>query len=61
MVPDKEAPAEEAPNENGNDNASAGEEVVVQKEAEPPKVPSLEKIPELFVKDIRQILQGTEV
>ena len=59
---DEEAPAEKAPNENKNDNASAGEpEGAVQKEAEPPKQPSLEEIPELLVKGIRQILQGTEV
>ena len=61
VVPDKEAPAEDTPNENDNNNASAGQEGAVQKEAEPPKQPSLEKIPELFVKGIRQILQGTEV
>ena len=56
VVPDKEAP-----NENDNDNASAGQEGAVQKEAEPPKQPSLEMIPELLVKGIRQILQGTKV
>ena len=61
VVPDKEAPAEDTPNENDNDNASAGQEGAVQKEVEPPKQPSLEKIPELLVKGIRQILQGTEV
>ena len=61
VVPDKEAPAEDTPNENDNNNASAGQEGAVQKEAEPPKQPSLEKIPELLVKGIRQILQGTEV
>ena len=61
VVPDKEAPAEETPNENDNDNASAGQEGAVQKEAEPPKEPSLEKIPELLVKGIHQILQGSEV
>lgn len=60
VVPDEEAPAEEAPNEN--ENASASEpEGAVQKEAEPPKQPSLEKIPELLVKGIRQIEKGTEV
>ena len=60
VVPDKEATAEEAPNENENDNASAGEpEGTVQKEAEPPKQPSLEEIPELLVKGIRQILHST--
>ena len=58
VVADKEATAEEAPNEN----ASAGEpEGAVQKEAEPPKQPSLEEIPELLVKGIRQIMQGTAV
>ena len=61
VVPDKEAPAEDTPNENDNDNASAGQEGAVQKEAEPPKQPSLEKIPELLLKGIRQIIQGTEV
>ena len=62
VVPDKEATAEEAPNENENDNASAGKpEGAVQKEAEPPKQPSLEEIPELLVKGIRQIMQGTAV
>ena len=60
VVPDKEVTAEEAPNENENDNASAGEpEGAVQKEAEPPKQPSLEEIPELLVKGIRQILHST--
>ena len=60
VVPDEEAPAEEAPNEN--ENASAGEpEGAVQKEAEPPKQPSLEKIPELLVKGIRQMQKETEV
>ena len=62
VAPNEEAPAEEAPNENENDNASAGEpEGAVQKEAEPSKQPSLEEIPELLVKGIRQILQGSEV
>jgi len=62
VAPNEEAPAEEAPNENENDNASAGEpEGPVQKEAEPPKQPSLEKIPELLVKGIGQIMRGTAV
>ena len=61
VAPNEEAPAEEATNENENDNTSTGEEGAVQKEAEPPKQPSLEKIPELLVKGISQILEGTEV
>ena len=62
VVPDKEATAEEAPNENEIDNASAGKpEGAVQEEAEPPKQPSLEEIPELLVKGIRQIMKGTAV
>ena len=61
VAPNEEAPAEEATNENENDNTSTGEEGAVQKEAEPPKQPSLEEIPELLVKGIRQIMQGTAV